>query len=380
MRVLVDVVVVASAVSALAITPRVLARRPGPPAAAAGRSVSPAAAPALVTGLVYVNQVLFTVYVLRVHDGDPSFISRYLPAGWFDLASANPALRTLAAHFPAPELLAPSVLRVTAFLELPFVLLAFATVVRWLDADLYRRIARSALPPSASVSYTAVFCLVEWDLRNPYTVDDLVIRAVSAVVTPVLLARLAGRDTATSRVRPPRRACWCSSAHWGRSARWCWSPTAPRCCTNCAAWTTGCRSRRQRWWCRPGCVPGDRRRHSDAVLRGARPAPLADGVLRAGPGDPLRAPLRHSPDGPGRRSVTAVVACVGAAREASPGRPARPGGAHRCVVLAGAAAVAVRLDPTVVPGGRPPVGHGRLPGDRRRGVWPPRPKPERVSR
>ncbi|MEV0494006.1 hypothetical protein [Streptomyces atratus] len=92
MRALVDVVVVASAVSALAITPRVLARRPGPPAAAAGRSVSPAAAPALVTGLVYVNQVLFTVYVLHVHDGDPSFISRYLPAGWFDLASANPAL------------------------------------------------------------------------------------------------------------------------------------------------------------------------------------------------------------------------------------------------------------------------------------------------
>jgi hypothetical protein len=88
-RVLVDVVVVASAVSALAITPCVLARRPGPPAAAAGRGVSPAAALALVTGLFHVNQVLFTVYVLRVHAGDPSFISRHLPAGWFDLASAN---------------------------------------------------------------------------------------------------------------------------------------------------------------------------------------------------------------------------------------------------------------------------------------------------
>lgn len=195
-----DVVVVASVVAALAVTPRVLARRSAHQPRVQGRSVSPAAALALVTGLVYVNQVLFTVYVLRVHDGDPSFVARHLPAGWFDLASAHPALRFLAAHFPAPGLLAPSVLRVQAFLELPFVLLAFATVLRWLDADLYRRVARSALLPLASVSYTVVFCLAEWDLRNPYTVDDVVIRAVSAVVTPLLLGRMAARDTGTTRV------------------------------------------------------------------------------------------------------------------------------------------------------------------------------------
>jgi hypothetical protein len=154
----------------------------------------------LVTGLIYVNQVLFTVYVLRVHGGDPSFVARHLPAGWFDLASGSPVLLRLAGLFPAPELLAPSVLRVQAFLELPFVLLAFATVVRWLDAGLYRRIARSALLPLASVSYTAVFCLVEWHLRNPYTVDDLAVRVVSAVLTPLLIARVAARDTGTSRV------------------------------------------------------------------------------------------------------------------------------------------------------------------------------------
>ncbi|MFJ5772706.1 hypothetical protein [Streptomyces sp. NPDC093094] len=199
-RILVDVVVVASVVTALAITPRVLARRPGPSGAAGRRVLTPAVGLAVVTGLVHVNQVLFTVYVLRVHDGDPSFVARFLPAGWFDLASASPVLRGLAGHFPAPDLLAPSVLRVQAFLELPFVLLAFATVVRWLDAGLYRRIACSALLPSAAVSYTAVFCLVEWDLRNPYTVDDLVIRAVSAVVTPLLLARAAARDPGASRV------------------------------------------------------------------------------------------------------------------------------------------------------------------------------------
>ncbi|MGC0377960.1 hypothetical protein RKD28_005476 [Streptomyces sp. SAI-229] len=200
MRILVDAVVVASAVSALTITPRVLARRPAPVRAAGRRVLSPAVWLVLVTGPVHVNQVLFTVYVLRVHDGDPSFVARYLPAGWFDLASSTPALRTMAEHFPAPGLLAPSLLRVQAFLELPFVLLAFATVVRWLDTDLYRRIARSALLPSASASYTAVFCLVEWDLRNPYTVDDVLIRTVSAVVTPLFLARMAARDTATTRV------------------------------------------------------------------------------------------------------------------------------------------------------------------------------------
>ncbi|MFE4425102.1 hypothetical protein [Streptomyces sp. NPDC056817] len=199
-RALVDVVVVASVISALAITPRVLARRSDPVGAAGHRVFSPAAWLALVTGLVYANQVLFTVYVLRVHAGDPSFVARYLPAGWFDLASANPVLRRLAELFPAPGLLAPSVLRVQAFLELPFVLMAFATVVRWLDAGLYRRLARSALLPLASVSYTAVFCLVEWDLRNPYTIDDVVIRAVSAVVTPLLIARVAARDESAFRV------------------------------------------------------------------------------------------------------------------------------------------------------------------------------------
>ncbi len=196
-----DVVVVASVVAALALTPRVLSRRLDPAGPASRRLLlSPGVWLAVVTGLVYVNQVLFTVYVLRVHAGDPSFVARYLPARWFDLAAANPALRGLAAHFPAPALLAPSVLRVQAFLELPFVLLAFATVVRWLDAGLYRRIACSALLPSAAVSYTVVFCLVEWDLRNPYTVDDVLIRAASAVVTPLLLARMAARDPGTSRV------------------------------------------------------------------------------------------------------------------------------------------------------------------------------------
>ncbi|MET7377325.1 hypothetical protein ABZT08_00595 [Streptomyces sp. NPDC005526] len=200
MNVFIDALVVLSAVVALTLAPRVVARRPRP---SGGRTARPALSPlvvlAVVTGLVYVNQVLFTVYVLRVHGGDPSFVARYLPEGWFDLASGSPVLRGLADGFPAPGLLAPSVLRVQAFLELPFVLSAFATVVRWLDAGLYRGIARSALLPLASVSYTVVFCLVEWDLRNPYTFDDIVVRGVSAVLTPFLLRWLAARDTGVSR-------------------------------------------------------------------------------------------------------------------------------------------------------------------------------------
>jgi hypothetical protein len=82
---------------------------------------------AVVTAAIAINQVLFTVYVLRVHGGDPGFIARYLPAGWFRLAD-GPTMRAFAGAFRAPGLLAPTVLRVQAALELAFVLLAYLTV------------------------------------------------------------------------------------------------------------------------------------------------------------------------------------------------------------------------------------------------------------
>ena len=143
---------VVSAVAAAVAAPRVL-RGPAPersaaagasapratPGPATGRRVfGPGAALAAVVALIYLNQLLFAVYVLRVHGGDTSFVARYLPPGWFATADGG-LVRRLAAHMPAPDLLAPSVLRVQAFLELPFVLLAFATVLRRLDAGLYRR-------------------------------------------------------------------------------------------------------------------------------------------------------------------------------------------------------------------------------------------------
>lgn len=154
-----------------------------------GRLGAPLGSLAAVTAVIYLNQVLFTVYVLRCHGGDPSFIARYVPAGWFALAHDH-ALDALAGHFPFPGVLAPSVLRVQAFLELPFVVFAYLTVCRWFSATAYRVARRLVLP--VSLSYTATFCLIEWSLHNPYTVQDIVIRVTAAIVVPLWAARLSG--------------------------------------------------------------------------------------------------------------------------------------------------------------------------------------------
>jgi hypothetical protein len=139
-----------------------------------------------VTALIYLNQVLFTVYVLRVHNGDATFVSRYLPEGWFELAD----LGWLAAHFPAPELLSFSVLRVQAFLELSFVVFAYLTVCRWFAAELYRRAAETVW--LVAVSYTATFSLIELSLSNPYTTQDIVLRVLSMVVVGLVVPKLNG--------------------------------------------------------------------------------------------------------------------------------------------------------------------------------------------
>lgn len=181
-----DVLIVGAVVAALLLSRR--RERPNACGKARRRRVwSPAAALAVVIGLIYLNQVLFTVYVLRVRDGNPAFIARYLPDGWFAI-SHGAAIETLARHLPAPELLAPSVLRVQAFLELPFVVLAYLLVCRWFSPLAYRRALRLAWP--ATVAYTATFCLIEWSLHNPYTRDDILIRIAAAAIAPLWLARL----------------------------------------------------------------------------------------------------------------------------------------------------------------------------------------------
>ena len=92
-----------------------LPRRPDGDNAAGGRLGPPVLSLAAVIMAIYLNQVLFTVYVIRVRHGDPSFIARYLPPGWFTLAHGH-AMEALARQFPDPGLLAPAVLRVQAFL------------------------------------------------------------------------------------------------------------------------------------------------------------------------------------------------------------------------------------------------------------------------
>lgn len=156
---------------------------------AAPRSLgSPLLALGVVIALIYLNQLLFTVYVLRVQHGDPSFIARYLPPGWFRLARGG-VIEAFARWFPAPGLLAPTVLRAQAFLELPFVTFTYLTVCRWFSADTYHGALRLAWPLSATG--TATFCLIEWSLRNPYTIDDIVIRIAAGAVVPLLARRLA---------------------------------------------------------------------------------------------------------------------------------------------------------------------------------------------
>ena len=80
----VDAAAVVSTAVSLALVPRLV--RNGNAGGTAGRAwARPEVFLALVVALVYINQVLVTVYLLRVHGGDTSFIARYVPEGWFAL-------------------------------------------------------------------------------------------------------------------------------------------------------------------------------------------------------------------------------------------------------------------------------------------------------
>lgn len=151
----------------------------------AGRLGHPATWLVAVVALVFVDQVCVSVYVLRVHHGDPTFITRYFEPGWFHIDRA-PWLVALADHVPAPWLLAPSVLRGQAFLELPFGILCYLLVARWFGVE---AAARRLIWP-ASLSYTTAFCLIEWHIPNPHTVADIVIRVLSALLLPLVVTRL----------------------------------------------------------------------------------------------------------------------------------------------------------------------------------------------
>jgi hypothetical protein len=158
---------------------------------------------AAVVALFFVNQVLLTVYVLRVHDGDVGFVTRYLPSGWFHLADGS-VMESLAEVFPAPQLLAPTVLRVQSFLELPLCILLYLLMARWLDLSLYRRLGSGVLLWTGCLSLSGAFCWMEWLLPSPWTTGNLLIRACSTLLTPLLVSRMVA-DTPQAADAAPRR-------------------------------------------------------------------------------------------------------------------------------------------------------------------------------
>jgi len=145
---------------------------------------------ALVCLALFLNQICFNAYVMKVHSGDPSFVARYLPSGWFAL-SRGPLVTFVASQAGDSHMLAPSVLNAQAFLELPFVLTAYLTVSKMLGGRVYYTLTRLPILYVASASFTITFCLVEIGVPNPWTTSDVVIRSIACVVVPPALAWIA---------------------------------------------------------------------------------------------------------------------------------------------------------------------------------------------
>ena len=148
---------------------------------------------AAVIAVFFGNQVLFTAYVDQVWHGDTSFVARYMPPGWFDLANLGGLARVLPA-WPW------TVLHVQSAIELPLGVLSYLLVCRWFGAEAFRRAVHARWLLSAS--WTVTFGLIEWDLHSPWTVGDLVIRLLSGIVTPLLLPLLSEGAAGAPRLLP----------------------------------------------------------------------------------------------------------------------------------------------------------------------------------
>jgi hypothetical protein len=198
------------------------ARRDAPRAAprervkASARAVAVLAHPlaqlVFVCVLVYLNQVAFDAYVLTAHGGSAAFAQRFVGPGWFAIARTDPVVGFVAARVRDAagagdgSWLSFTLFRVQAFLELPFTLFAYLAVARMLGRGVHRTLARAPLVALASASFTVTFSLVELLLRNPWTNDDLLLRALSAIVTPcwvVAASRLEDRAPPRSGDRRP---------------------------------------------------------------------------------------------------------------------------------------------------------------------------------
>lgn len=147
----------------------------------------------LVAALLVANQVLVGVHIQVAYHGDPSPITRYLGPGWFELPRSGLLADLIArlAHDLPPSLtgreglLAYSLLRVQAVLELPFTLCAYLSVCGLLGPGLVPALVRGPLFPAAALSFTVTFCLIEVRLWNPFTLSDL--RARGLCCAAVLL-------------------------------------------------------------------------------------------------------------------------------------------------------------------------------------------------
>jgi len=142
----------------------------------------------LVCAVVYVNQVLFGAFILRAHGGSTAFISRYIPGEWFAIGRHDPLVQLAAQHVGDGRWLSPTLLRVQAFLELPFTMFAYLAVARLLGRQLYTTLCRPLGLALASLAFSVTFSLVELSLPNPFTTDDLVLRAVACLVIPMYIA------------------------------------------------------------------------------------------------------------------------------------------------------------------------------------------------
>jgi hypothetical protein len=167
----------------------------------AALALHPLAQLVLVCALLYANQVLFGAYVLRAHGGSSEFIARYISDGWFHIGTQDPLVRLAARSVGDPAWLSPTVLRVQAFLELPFTVFAYLAVARLLGRGLYWRLCRGPSVALASLSFSATFSLVELSLPNPFTRDDLLLRALACLTVPVYVAWIARLEGSRPRAR-----------------------------------------------------------------------------------------------------------------------------------------------------------------------------------
>lgn len=153
----------------------------------------------LVCAIVYVNQVLFGAFILRAHGGSTAFIGQYIPGEWFAIGTRDPLVGLAARHVGDGRWLSPTLLRVQAFLELPFTMFAYLAVARLLGRGVYERLCKAPLLALAALSFSVTFSLVEVSLPNPYTHDDLILRAIACLVTPVYIAWIARREARAAR-------------------------------------------------------------------------------------------------------------------------------------------------------------------------------------